>query len=77
MQLPLHSQIESRLLGKQLGQTSMLPLRYSFLALVMMDAMEVRLTTLSNGWLKTKLQMRLVPSTELVATTMEKNALNN
>jgi hypothetical protein len=77
MQLPLHSQIESRLLGKQLGQTSMLPHRYSFLVLEMMDVMEVRLTTLLNGWLKTRLQMRLVPSTELVATTMEKNALNN
>jgi hypothetical protein len=55
----------------------MLPHRYSFLVLEMMDVMEVRLTTLLNGWLKTRLQMRLVPSTELVATTMEKNALNN
>jgi len=50
------------------------PLRFLSPAPVMMVAMVVRLTTLSNGCTPMRHLMKLAPSTELVDTIMAPNA---
>ena len=72
---PLLFQTESRLPERLLGLISTSPHKSLFLAVVMTDATEVRLTMLSSGWLRTRSLTRLAQSTEQEATIMDKLAL--